>query len=172
MKVLVAVASRHHSTHEIAEAIADELKTSGLDVDLLDAEAAPDVGTYEAVILGSAVYTGGWLPAARHLVDFQGSALRKVPVWLFSSGPIGTDEPKQLGDPPEIPYLMRATEAREHRIFPGRLDKRSLNLAERSVSRVVEAPEGDYRELGEVIEWANSIASQLADTQAHRFEGE
>jgi menaquinone-dependent protoporphyrinogen oxidase len=161
VKVLVAVASRHQATREIAEVIADELKTSGLDVDLHDAEAVPDIGGYEAVILGSAVYTGGWLPAARQLVDFQGPALKEVPVWLFSSGPIGTDEPKQLGDPPEIPYLMRATQAREHRIFSGRLDKASLNLAERSVNRVIEAPEGDYRELGEVIEWANSIASQL-----------
>lgn len=162
MKVLVTVASRHHATRDIAEVIADELKTSGLDVDLRDAEDMPDIGAYDAVVLGSAVYTGSWLPAARHLVDFQGPALRKVPVWLFSSGPIGTDEPRQLGDPPEIPYLMRATRAREHRIFSGRLDKGSLDVAERFASRVAEAPEGDYRELGEVIEWANSIASQLA----------
>jgi len=47
-------------------------------------------------------------------------------------------------------------------MFPGRLDKGSLEIAERTVSRVVEAPEGDYRDLSEVIEWANSIASQLA----------
>jgi len=79
MKVLVAVASRHHATREIAEVIADELKASGLEVDLRDAEAVPEVGGYEAVILGSAVYTGGWLAAARHLVDFQGPALRNVP---------------------------------------------------------------------------------------------
>jgi len=162
MKVLVAVASRHRATRDIAEVIADELKTSGLDVDLRDAEAVPDIGGYEAVILGSAVYTGGWLAAARHLVDFQGPTLRNVPVWLFSSGPIGTDEPRLLGDPPEILYLMRTTQAREHRMFPGRLDKGSLEIAERTVSRVVEAPEGDYRDLSEVIEWANSIASQLA----------
>jgi menaquinone-dependent protoporphyrinogen oxidase len=89
MKVLVTVASRHQATRGIAEMIAEELKTSGLDVDLYDAADVPDLGAYEAVILGSAVYTGGWLPAARHLVDFQEPALRKVPVWLFSSGPIG-----------------------------------------------------------------------------------
>jgi menaquinone-dependent protoporphyrinogen oxidase len=165
MKVLVAVASRHHATREIAEVIADELKASGLDVDLRDAEAVPDVRRYEAVILGSAVYTGGWLAAARHLVDFQGPALRNVPVWLFSSGPIGTDEPSPLGDPPEIPYLMRATRSREHMMFAGRLDKGGLEIAERTVSRVIEAPEGDYRNLGEVIAWANSIASQLAECE-------
>jgi menaquinone-dependent protoporphyrinogen oxidase len=161
MKILVAVASRHNATRDMAEVISDELKTSGLDVDLRDAEAVSDLGGYEAVVLGSAVYTGSWLAAARHLVDFQGPALRKVPVWLFSSGPIGTDEPRLLGDPPEIAYLMRATQAREHRSFPGRLDKQSLGIAERLVDRVAEAPEGDYRDLGEIIEWANSIASQL-----------
>jgi menaquinone-dependent protoporphyrinogen oxidase len=167
MKVLVAVASRHAATRDIAEVIADELRTSGLDVDLRDAEAVTDIGDYDAVVLGSAVYTGGWLAPARHLVDFQGLALRKVPVWLFSSGPIGTSDPKQLGDPPEVPYLMRATEAREHKTFAGRLDKESLDLAERLVSKVTEAPEGDYRDLGEVIGWASSIALQLAGTKTN-----
>ena len=170
MKVLVAVASRHNATRDIAELIADELQTSGLEVDLRAADAVSDMAGYDAIVLGSAVYTGSWLPEARHLVDFQGPALRKVPVWLFSSGPIGTDEPKQLGDPPETPYLMRATQAREHRTFSGKLDKGGLNLAERSVSRVIEAPEGDYRELGEVIEWADSIASQLAGAHADSKE--
>jgi menaquinone-dependent protoporphyrinogen oxidase len=166
MKVLVTVASRHQATRGIAEMIAEELKTSGLDVDLYDAADVPDVGAYEAVILGSAVYSGGWRPAARHLVDFQGQALRKVPVWLFSSGPIVTDDALALDDPPEVAYLMRATKAREHRIFAGRLDKEKLDLAERLADRVIEAPEGDYRNLGEVIVWANDIASQLTGAQA------
>jgi menaquinone-dependent protoporphyrinogen oxidase len=170
MKVLITVASRHEATRGIAEVIADELRTSGLDVDLFDAEAVPDVGAYEAVILGSAVYTGEWLSAAKHLVDFQGAALRKLPVWLFSSGPIGTAEAQTLDDPPEVQLLMRTTGAREHRVFGGRLDKQRLEGAERSVRKVIDAPQGDYRDLGMIIEWARSIALSLERMQETQLE--
>jgi len=158
MKVLVAVASRHEATRGIAEVIADELGTSGLEVDLRDADTVPNIGDYEAVLLGSAIYTGGWLAEAKHLVDFQGPALRKVPVWLFSSGPLGADDTKTMDDLPEVQELMKATGAREHRVFSGRLDKQRLNLAERSVTKVVAAQEGDFRDLGAIIAWAQSIA--------------
>jgi len=164
MKVLVAVASRHDATRGIAQVIADELETSGLGVDLRDADAVANISDYRAIVLGSAIYTGGWLAEARHLVDFNGPALRKVPVWLFSSGPIGTDDAKTLDDLPEVQELMKATGAREHRVFAGRLDKRRLDPAERSVTKVVDAQEGDFRDLGAIIEWARSIASSLIRT--------
>jgi len=167
MRILVAVASRHNATREIAELIADELQAAGLEADLRAADDVLDITPYDAVVLGSAVYTGDWLPAAKHLVQFQGSALRKVPVWLFSSGPIGTDDAKTLGDPPEVSELLRATQAREHRVFAGKLDKQNLGLAERFVSRVVQAPEGDFRDLGAVIEWVRTIASSLAPARTH-----
>lgn len=165
MKILVAVSSRHDATRGIAEVIADELETSGLEVDLRDADAVANIADYQAVILGSAIYTGDWLAEAKHLVNFNGPTLRSVPVWLFSSGPIGTNDAETLDDPPEVEHLMKASGAREHRVFAGRLDKRRLDLAERSVTRVTSAPEGDFRDLGEIIEWAQSIASQLVGSQ-------
>jgi menaquinone-dependent protoporphyrinogen oxidase len=165
MKVLVAVASRHEATRGIAEVIADELETSRLEVDLRDTDAVANITDYQAVVLGSAVYTGDWLPEAKHFVRAHGSALRTIPVWLFSSGPIGADDAKTLGDPPAVPELMRATQARDHKVFSGRLDKRSLGPAEQLVSKVVEAPEGDFRDLGAIIEWARSIASSLVSMQ-------
>jgi len=165
MKILVAVESRHNSTREIAETIACELRSSGLEVDLLAADAVLDIAGYEAVILGSAVYTGGWLRAAKRLALVHGSALKAVPVWLFSSGPIGTDDDRTLGDMPEVPELLNATQAREHRVFAGKLDKRGLGLAERFVSRVVQAPEGDFRDWDAVRAWARSIASTLTRVQ-------
>jgi menaquinone-dependent protoporphyrinogen oxidase len=165
MKALVAVASRHNATRDIAEVIADELQTSGLEVDLRAADTVLGINGYEAVVLGSGVYMGRWLPAARHFVEVQGQALRTIPVWLFSSGPLGAEDPKPHGDPVDIPELLEATRAREHKVFAGSLDKRSLGLAERVMAKAVHAPEGDFRDLGAVIEWARSIASSLARVQ-------
>ena len=162
MKALVAVASRHNATHDIAEVIAEELRTSGLEVDLRDADAVSDIGGYEAVVLGSGVYMGRWLPAARHFVDVHGPALRTVPVWLFSSGPLGAEDPKPRGDPVDIPQLLEATHAREHKVFAGKLENRSLGISERLMAKAVHAPEGDFRDLGAVIEWARSIALSIS----------
>jgi menaquinone-dependent protoporphyrinogen oxidase len=162
MKVLIAVASRHDATRGIAEVIAGELEWSGFEVDFRDADAVANLADYEAVVLGSAIYTGGWLAEAKHLVKFNGPALRKIPVWLFSSGPIGTDDAKTLDDPPEVTELIQESGAREHMTFPGRLDKQNLGVAERSVSRVVQAPEGDFRDWEAVRQWARSIAASLA----------
>ena len=83
MKLLVTLATKHGSTGEIAEAIADELRASGLEVDRFAADAAPDIAEYDAVALGSAVYTGGWLPTAGRFAHANREALRKLPVWLI-----------------------------------------------------------------------------------------
>jgi len=173
MKALVAFASRHSATRDIAEVIADELGASGLEVDLRETDDVPDLADYQAVVLGSAVYTGDWLRGARHFVRAHQKALRTMPVWLFSSGPVGPDDARTLSDPPAVPELMRATQAREHRVFAGRLDKRRLDPAERLVSKVVEAPEGDFRDLGAIIEWARSISASLTPSvNAVNIEGE
>jgi len=170
-KVLVAVATEHGSTREIAEGIADELRAYGLEVDLQAPEAVRDINRYEAVVLGSAVYTGGWLATARRFARAHGPALKTMPVWLFSSGPIGAEEPKPLGDLPEIPELMELTLAREHKLFAGKLDKQSLGVAERLVTRVVQAPEGDFRDWEAVRAWARSIAASLGQGEARKAPG-
>lgn len=170
MKVLVAVESRHNATRDIAEVIADELETSGLEVDLRAADSVLEINGYEAVVLGSGVYMGRWLPAARNFVDVHGPALRNVPVWLFSSGPLGAEDPKPPGDPVDIPQLLEATHARAHKVFAGKLEKRSLGLAERVMAKAVHAPEGDFRDLGAVIDWASSIASSLTVVKPHAEE--
>ncbi|TMB65070.1 MAG: flavodoxin [Chloroflexi bacterium] len=165
MKVLVTVATKHGSTREIAEMIADELRASGLEVDVREAGSVIEITSYEAVVLGSAVYTGGWLADATRFAHAHGPALRKMPVWLFSSGPIGVDDAKLLDDPPETPELFKLTQAREHRLFGGKLDKESLDRFDQYVARVVQAPEGDFRDWDAVRAWARRIASSLAGVQ-------
>src|ERR1700738_4761509 len=87
MKILVAVASRHGSTHEIADALALELEMAGHDVDVQAIEDSPTVEGYDAAVIGSAVYMGKWLPQAEQFVDRHQAQLAAMPVWLFSRGP-------------------------------------------------------------------------------------
>jgi menaquinone-dependent protoporphyrinogen oxidase len=161
VRALVATASRHGATREIAAAIAAELREAGIEVDERDVEGLDSLEGYDAVVLGSAVYVGRWLRPARRIVEEHAPELSGRPVWLFSSGPLG-DPPRPEGDEAvDVAELMRATGAREHRIFPGRLDRDELGLRERAVVKVVGAAEGDFRDWDAVGEWARGIAGAL-----------
>jgi menaquinone-dependent protoporphyrinogen oxidase len=161
MNVLVAVASRHGSTREIAQAVAVELRHAGHSVDVRDARHVDDVGPYGAVIIGSAVYMGNWLSEGSQLVDRARTQLAALPVWLFSSGPIGATDPKPKGDPSHIDELAKSIQARGHRSFVGKLDKGHLGMGERLIAGVVRTPAGDFRDWDAIRGWARDIAAAL-----------
>jgi menaquinone-dependent protoporphyrinogen oxidase len=161
MKMLVGVTSRHGGTLGIATAIADELHAAGIEVDVQELRADTSVAGYDAVVLGSAVYMGSWMPEARRFVERHREALARLPVWLFSSGPLGADGPKPSGDPPRLPEVMEATHARGHHVFAGRLDQHELGVGERLVAKMVHAPYGDFRDWDAVRAWARGIAAEM-----------
>jgi menaquinone-dependent protoporphyrinogen oxidase len=167
MRTLVAVASRHGATTAIAERIGDiirrELRDCGTDahVDVCPVEAVPGLDGYNAVVLGSAVYMGRWLKKARTFANAYAAQLTEIPVWLFSSGPIG-DPPKPDADPSDIGPIMDLLHAKEHRRFAGRLERRQLGLAERVVVGAAKAPDGDFRDWLAIEVWAAEIAALLA----------
>lgn len=163
MRVLVTAASKHGATEEIAVAIGRALGESSIEVEVVPVEDAPAVDGYDAVIVGSAVYAGHWLKSATEFVEDNAAQLSGRPVWLFSSGPIGTP-PKPAEDPVDAADMVRASAAREHRVFAGRLDKSRLGFAERAIVTALRAPEGDYRDWDEIRSWAAAIAQTLAES--------
>jgi menaquinone-dependent protoporphyrinogen oxidase len=127
LKALVTVASRHGATSDIGEAIASRLRQHGHEASTAPPDEVAEVGPYDAVILGSAVYMGRWLPAAVDFADRHLVALRDRSVWLFSSGPLG-DPPVPAGDAPDVPSLVERVGAREHRTFAGELQEGALGF--------------------------------------------
>jgi menaquinone-dependent protoporphyrinogen oxidase len=159
MRVLVGYASRYGATDGIAEQIAGTLTAAGHDTTLARLDEAGTMG-YDAFVLGSAIYMGNWLSAARRFVDANREALTSQPTWLFSSGPIG-DPPKPEGDPAGLTAIVAAVQPREHRVFSGRLQKRRLNLVERAMASALKAPNGDFRDWDAIRAWAEEIAAAL-----------
>jgi menaquinone-dependent protoporphyrinogen oxidase len=122
-KVLVSAASRHHGTHGIARAIASGLVERGVVAEARPIAKVTSLNDYGAVVLGSAVYMNRWLAEARRFAEVHVSELCVMPVWLFSSGPLGSaDHPIPPGEPADVPVLMRLTRAIAHRTFGGRLE--------------------------------------------------
>lgn len=161
MTVLVASASKHGATEEIAAAIGEVLAAQGVPVEVRRMEDVDTVMPYEAYVLGSAVYMGGWLRSARHFVDEHAELLALRPTWLFSSGPVGSPPHPAADEAFDIADLIKKTRAREHHLFGGKLDKHDLGLAERALAGALRVPGGDYREWDAVAAWATAIARAL-----------
>jgi menaquinone-dependent protoporphyrinogen oxidase len=165
-RVLVAVASRHGSTREIAAALARDLTgneaapTLDLRAYAVPVEHRPDPHSYDAVVLGSAVYGGSWLPAAREFATASADALRTRPLWLFSSGPIGPP-PFPDAEPYDVATMTALLQPHGSAVLPGRLEPALLTFAERAVVTAMRAPVGDARDWSQVRTWAAEIAASL-----------
>lgn len=166
LNVLVAFASKHHATEGIAQAIGRAIEEPGvINVDVRPADTVHEVRSYDAAVIGSAVYIGRWQgSAADLLVNFEPD-LRNRPVWLFSSGPTGEGDPEETLEGWEFPEALRAVAerlgVRDIVVFHGKLDPADLNFIERATIRMVKAPLGDYRDWDAIHEWAVGIKAAL-----------
>jgi menaquinone-dependent protoporphyrinogen oxidase len=161
MKVLVAVASRHGSTEGIALAIADRLSELGHEAQARVVQDIRDLGEAEALVLGSAVYAGSWMKEAVEFAERNAQSIAHVPVWLFSSGPLGTEVTDEEEQPRQLAELTEMLKPRGHRIFFGALDKTKLGFGERMMVKAVKAPDGDFRDSDAIRGWADEIAQDL-----------
>lgn len=161
MNILVAVATKHGSTYEIAEEIAYELKTAGYAAELRSAGDIADVTGYDAVILGSAIYSGTWLSEAKHFIERNHAKLAELPIWVFSSGPLGEHNPQPHDDPAKVAAPLGDLLVRDHKVFVGKLNYTDLSLTERIITLAVRAPEGDFRDWEAIHQWTQKIATEL-----------
>jgi len=82
-RVLVGYATGTGTTASVAEAIGATLTERGFAVDVKPVTEQPAVQGYDAVVLGSAINGGQWLPAAVSYLESHRDELSQVPVSLF-----------------------------------------------------------------------------------------
>ncbi|GAA2109104.1 flavodoxin domain-containing protein [Microlunatus panaciterrae] len=165
--VLVAYATRMGATAEIAEAIADELRSADLAVDVRACSPDLDAAGYDAVVIGSPVYLNRWLKDAVDYLKRHATELSRRPVWLFQSGPCGegaADE--QIGAPVAVRKAAILIGTDPPRTFGGRLDR---TKATGPVSRWMATGtyEGDFRDFDKIRAWASSIAGELTQPSSN-----
>jgi len=176
MKVLVAYGSRTGFTKGIAEFIGARLKERGIGAEVLEVKSVRDLSIYDAFVVGSALYMFHWMKEAKDFVMRNKTLMTKHPVWLFSSGPVGTSRTDSKGrnllevsGPKEIDELMEAVKALGHKVFFGGLDGSKLKganafwykLAMKSEAARKTMSEGDFRDWREIGVWADAIAGAL-----------
>ena len=165
-RVLISAASRHGSTTEIARAIGNTLITKHIAVDIVPPAAVDSIEDYDAVILGSAVYEGHWVAAARDFAIRLRDPLAARHVWLFSSGPVGDPSRKLVRsmeqDPADVTRIKQDISVRGHQMFAGKLDPQALSIAQRASLLVFRGMRGDFRDWAVITQWADGIAADLA----------
>jgi menaquinone-dependent protoporphyrinogen oxidase len=156
--ILVAYASKHGATEGIAQHISRSLNEAGREADARSVTDVLEFGTPEAVVIGSAVYAGSWRKEAVEFIDAHAHELARLPVWLFSSGPLGEQVADDEEQPKQLAEIRARISPRGHKMFFGALDPGKLSFGERMLVKAVKAPEGDFRDWDEIARWAKEIA--------------
>jgi menaquinone-dependent protoporphyrinogen oxidase len=159
MRVLVTWGSKRGGTEGLARIVAETLGQQGFDVELVPAEQAGGARSYDAVIIGGALYANRWHPAARRFVARHEKQLQRVPVWFFSSGPLDETAERRTVEPTrQVEVLMERVGALGHVTFGGRLlpDARGF-----PASAMAKKHAGDWRNPERVQAWATDVARAI-----------
>jgi menaquinone-dependent protoporphyrinogen oxidase len=166
-KILVTYASKYGATKEIAEKIGQVLREAGHVVDVLPVDKAASLEPYGAVVLGSAVYIGGWRKGAARFLKANEKALAEKKVWLFSSGPTGKGDPVELVKgcrfPKALQHIADRVQPHDIVLFQGAAFPEKLSAINRWMMKKVKAPLGDFRDWNAISIWAGTIAAKLKE---------
>jgi len=160
-RVLVTYATRAGSAAEIAAAIAKTLAARGYAVDVKPVKEKPKVDGYAAVVLGSAIRMGAWLPEAVDFVKANQAALNSLPVALFTVHMLNTgdDEASRTARAAYLNAVRPLLNTAEAVYFEGQMDFGRLSFLDRAIAKMVKAVEADHRDWGQIKQWASAVWS-------------
>ena len=158
-RVLVAYASKAGSTIEIAAEIGKVFKDRSFAVDVLPINKVTDVTIYRAVVLGSAIRIGKILPEAMSFIERNQETLKTMPFAMFivcltlrKDDPCNRETVRAYLDP-----VYKIVEPASVGLFAGVLNMKRLGMGERMLAKMIQAPEGDFRQWDQIDTWARSL---------------
>ena len=159
-RILVAYATAAGSTIGVAEAVGKTLATSGLSVDVKPIKNNPNLKNYQAVILGSAVHGGQWLPEAIKFTREHQPELKQVPVAVFCVHilNLGTDKKNLQKRLTYLDTIRSLLPIVDEAYFAGKgIDPDSSSAFERFMASLMQIPPGDKRDWEKISAWADNI---------------
>jgi menaquinone-dependent protoporphyrinogen oxidase len=157
-RVLVAYATYAGSTVDVAAAIGKTLGTRGFSVDVKPIQERPQVDGYKAVLIGSAVHYGNWLPEAVDFVKTNQLAFNGVPVALFTVHitNLGNDEKSRQNRLAYLNAVRPLVQPAAEVFFAGRFDRRGAALLLPGwLARFI--PGIDFRDWKKIHRWAQTV---------------
>ncbi|MBI5668662.1 MAG: flavodoxin domain-containing protein [Chloroflexi bacterium] len=171
--ILVAYASRTGSTVGVAEVIGKTLVESGASVEVRPMRDVTDLTPYAAVVAGSAINGGEWLPEAMQFMQTHRAALAQKPfaAFLVCMTMSMKNEQYRQGVADWMKPVRALVKPVSEGYFAGALDLSKVpSLADRLKFRLSVAlgvwSEGDHRDWNVIRAWASALPAklQLQDT--------
>jgi menaquinone-dependent protoporphyrinogen oxidase len=156
---LVVYASRCGSTVEVAQAVAEQLCRRGAAADVCAVEDAREIAGYDAVVVGSAIRMGRWLPAAVQFVEQNRAALQQMPTAFFTVHMMNVDDSEESRKAraeyvaPVHALLTPQYEA----FFPGKMDLARLGFMDRLIAKMVKSKDEDLRNWTTIRAWGDQL---------------
>lgn len=163
-RVLVVYGTKSGCTTDVAEKIAETFAAAGSSVEIVSADKAGPASGYDAVVVGSGVRVGQWHAPVVSWVTANAEILKHSKVAFFTCCLTLAREP---GKKPEVRAYTNALIEQtgvnpvDIGVFAGWNQPKKFPFLERTVLKVMKAPEGDFRDLSAVGEWAEGVAPKL-----------
>ncbi len=169
MKVLVAYASAHGSTAEVARFVGRTLDVYDVEVTVAHANTVTDVATYDVIVMGSAVHGSMWLPSLSQFMFRFEEVLAEKQLYLWLSCIIvlednGREKAIEKYIWQEALNRLKLSQDRLQ-VFAGKMDWSQIEGNEKWIlSHHYEGKElpgrvrGDYRNWQAIAQWVHTIA--------------
>ena len=165
-RILVAFGSKRGGTAGLAAMIGDALTEAGCEATVLPARDVRELVGFDAVIAAGALYANRWHRAARRFVRRHAEALRRLPVWLVSTGPLDdTATQRDIEPTRQVQKMLTKVGARGHVTFGGRLSPDAKGFP---ASVMAKNKAGDWRDAANVQRWVSSVVEQVTAARAAR----
>ncbi len=178
-KILVCYATGSGSTGEVADFIGQELQKAELVIEVKEASDVTDLTPYSAVIVGSSIRYGRWLPNALAFLDRFASELSERPVAYFMTCLALIQGAENLDMVHAHDNLRKTTEMywapilqRVPEVDPVGLGLFAGSLAPQ-LEQLVEykgSPYGDYRDWDVIRKWVEDIGPPLLTAKPRSSE--
>jgi menaquinone-dependent protoporphyrinogen oxidase len=163
--ILITYATRAGSTVEVANVISEVLVSRNFMVDIKPVKAKPSLIGYGAIVLGSAIHMGAWLPEMVEFIWENKSRLNKIPTAIFTVHILNTDEETNSRAAREtyISPIHEMISPLHEAFFAGKVDFSTLAIPDRVIARAVQPKigvhSGDFRDWNKIRYWSQTIFS-------------
>jgi menaquinone-dependent protoporphyrinogen oxidase len=162
-KILITYATKAGSTVEIAAVIGESLSKRGFQVDVKPVSENPALDGYQAVLMGSAIRMGSWLPEAVEFVRKNQTTLNQLPTSIFTIHMLnaGDDETSRTARQAYIAPVRELLPSANEVFFRGKMDYQTLSFFDRMIAKAVADPNnppGDFRDWNQIRGWSESLS--------------
>lgn len=162
-RILIAYATQHGSTAEIAQAVGKELTAAGFGVEVAELKNVRSLQEYDGIVIGAPLYMGGLMKDVAQFVGRYRTELSLLPVASFAVGL--TPVSKNAGNVDHAMECLHTSLSPVKPVgtilFAGRLDPAGLGFIQRKMMELGKVPPGDFRDWDLIAAWAREIPGKM-----------